>query len=86
MSLMDLYYNKHSYLCFRIEEDVDVDGDVVIPVPPYDVNKVRPLMQECETHVNFVRREEDGDADEWEERVSRYVIMISYHRCNCISV
>jgi hypothetical protein len=83
---MDLYYNKHSYLCFRIEEDVDVDGDVVIPVPPYDVNKVRPLMQECETHVNFVRREEDGDADEWEERVSRYVIMISYHRCNCISV
>ncbi|XP_021919608.1 KAT8 regulatory NSL complex subunit 3 isoform X3 [Zootermopsis nevadensis] len=54
-----------------IEEEVDVDGDVAIPVPPYDMNKVRPLMQECETHVNFVRREEDGDADEWEERVSR---------------
>ncbi|PNF31475.1 hypothetical protein B7P43_G00759 [Cryptotermes secundus] len=54
-----------------IEEEVDVDEDVAVPVPPYDMSKVRPLMQECETHVNFVRREEDVDADEWEERVSR---------------
>jgi hypothetical protein len=58
----------------RIEEEVDVDGDVAVPVPPYDMNKVRPLMQECEAHVNFVRREEDVEADEWEERVSRYVM------------
>lgn len=61
---------------------MDVDGDVAVPVPPYDMSKVRPLMQECETHVNFVRREEDVDADEWEERVSRYVIF--YCRVNCI--
>ncbi|XP_069702733.1 KAT8 regulatory NSL complex subunit 3 isoform X2 [Periplaneta americana] len=54
-----------------IEEEIDVDGEVESPTPPYDMNKVRPLMQECETHVNFVRREEDNDADEWEERVSR---------------
>ena len=55
----------------RIEEEIDVDGDVAVMVPPYDMSKVRPLMQECETHVNFVRREEDVDADEWEEHVSR---------------
>lgn len=53
------------------EEEIDVDGDVAVPLPPYDMNKVRPLMQECETHVNFVRREEDVDADEWEDHVSR---------------
>jgi hypothetical protein len=35
-------------------------------------------MQECETHVNFVRREEDVDADEWEEHVSRFVLMAFY--------
>lgn len=60
---------------------MDVDGDVAVPVPPYDMSKVRPLMQECETHVNFVRREEDVDADEWEERVSRYVIFCCGVNC-----
>jgi len=32
-----------------IEEEADVDGHVAIPVPPYDMNKVRLVMQECET-------------------------------------
>ena len=49
---------------------------MAVPVPPYDMNKVRPLMQECETHVNFVRREEDVDADEWEDHVSRWVLAV----------
>ena len=66
---------------FRNDEEIDVVSEPLTPVPPYDITKVRQLMQECETHVNFVRREEVMDADEWEDRVSRYEhnINISHH-------
>ena len=42
---------------------------VVQPMPlPYDVNKGRQVMSECERNINFARMEEIHE--EWEERIA----------------
>lgn len=50
------------------EGDIDVET-VPQPMPlPYDVNKGRQVMTECERNINFARMEEIHD--EWEERIA----------------
>lgn len=56
---------------FVSDEDIEVDVLGVGPQTPlpYDINKARNVMHECERHVNLVRIEEG--ADDWEDKVTR---------------
>ena len=56
---------------FVSDEDLEVDVLGVGPQTPlpYDINKARNVMHECERHVNLVRIEEG--ADDWEDKVTR---------------
>lgn len=38
-------------------------------IPPYNSEVTSRLMQECETYVNSVKREDKGD--DWEELIDR---------------
>ncbi len=62
----------HNIICL-IYSDGDAEIDVVGAGPPsaipYDINKARSVMNECERHVNFARMEEGPE--DWEERVTR---------------
>ena len=49
--------------------EIDVVGTGPDPVVPYDINKARTVMNECERHVSFARMEEGPE--DWEERVTR---------------
>lgn len=59
------------YLNYRSPEvEIDVVDMAETHSPPYDINKSRSLMEECERHVNILHSD-DGDPD-WEDHISRY--------------
>ena len=73
-------YNNNS-------EDIQIDD--APPTPPhlpYDINKAKQVMGECERHVIFAKldrvrgtidlkeEEQDDDDEDWSEKIQKYLL------------
>ncbi|CAG9857675.1 unnamed protein product [Phyllotreta striolata] len=50
------------------DDAIDIESEVEVPAPNYDVAKAKSLMEECEKHAFSIRADTEED---WEEKVSK---------------
>ncbi|CAH1099657.1 unnamed protein product [Psylliodes chrysocephalus] len=59
------------------EDLIDIESEIEVPAPTYDVAKAKSLMEECEKHAFAARTDTEED---WEEKISRLNWTTSQHK------